>query len=446
MAESITQRLAARERLGYGVADFGINLYFISVMTYLLYFYTDVFGLSAAAAAGVMLAARLVDAVTDPILGAVAERTRSRWGRLRPYLLFGALPLGAFAVLTFTAPALSDSGKLLWAYVTYIGFGIAYTVVSIPYSALTASLTTGHHERTVLSTIRMACAFGGGWLVSAGMPVLVGAFAAEAQGYQWSMLLFAAVATATLWLTFWLTEERVLPPPAQKLALGDSLKAVFANPPLIVVMVLFSCGMLSFTVRQAVAVYYFKYNLGRPDLIADWFFWTMPVMFLGLAVTPWLAERYGKAGGILVGALLTLSATLGLYLTPYSNIPLIFLWGFLIALGGTPIAVLGWAMLPDTVEYAQLRHGARADGAIFAMSSFFQKLAKTLGGAGVAAALGWAGYVANADQTPATLSTIHNLMTLAPAAIMVVMILTARRYSLNQSAHARLVAALDAED
>ncbi len=445
MVEATAQRLPAQARLGYGVADFGVNLYFISVMTYLLYFYTDVFGLSAAAAAGVMLAARLVDALTDPIMGAIAERTRSRWGRLRPYLLFGALPLGAFAVLTFTVPALSASGKLLWAYCTYIGFGVAYTVVSIPYSALTASLTTDHHERTVLSTIRMACAFAGGWLVSSWMPVLADAFGNEAQGYQWSMLLFAVVATATLWLTFWLTEERVQPAPAQKLALLDSLKAVFANPPLVVVMVLFTCGMLSFTVRQAVAVYYFKYNLGRPDLIADWFFWTMPVMFLGLAATPWLAGRYGKAGGILIGALLTLAAALGLHFTPYTNIPLIFLWGFLIALGGAPIAVLGWAMLPDTVEYAQLRHGVRADGAIFAISSFFQKLAKTLGGAGVAAALGVAGYVANKAQTGATLSAIHNLMTLAPAAIMVVVILAARRYTLNQAAHARLVAALDAK-
>ena len=434
-----TERLPIAERLGYGAADFGINLYFISAMTYLLYFYTDVFGLSAAGAAGVMLAARLVDAVTDPIMGVIAERTRSRWGRLRPYLLFGGLPLGALAVLTFSTPDLSASGKLWWAYATYIGFGIAYTVVSIPYSALTASLTLAHQERTVLSTIRMACAFSGGLAVSVGTPILVGAFDSEAAGYQGAMALFALVATGTLLLTFRYTEERVQPPPTQRLTLADSLKAVFANPPLIIVMVLFTCGMLAFTVRQAVAVYYFKYNLDRPDLIAAWFGFTMLVMFLGLVATPKLAVHYGKAGGILLGAVVTLAGCLGLHFSPYDNIPAIFAWGALIALGGTPIAVLGWAMLPDTVEFAQWRHGVRADGTIFALSSFFQKLAKTLGGAGVAAGLAWTGYVANAEQSTASLAAIHNMMTLAPAAIMVAIILAARLYRLDQAAHAKVV-------
>ncbi len=169
-----TDKLSNTQRVGYGIADFGINLYFISAMTYLLYFYTDVFGISAAAAAGVMLVARFVDAVTDPMMGIIAERTNSRWGRLRPYMLFGAIPLGVVSVMTFTTPDLDADGKLWWAYLTYIGFGIAYTIVSIPYSALTASLTADHHERTVLSTVRMACAFGGGYVISAGMPALVG--------------------------------------------------------------------------------------------------------------------------------------------------------------------------------------------------------------------------------------------------------------------------------
>ena len=127
--------LSNAERISYGVGDLGINLFFISAMTYLLYFYTDVLGISAAAAAGVMFAARLVDAVTDPVMGLIAERTNTRWGRLRPYIFVGAIPLGVIATLTFTVPSgLDANGKLWWAYLTYIGFGIAYTVVSIPYS------------------------------------------------------------------------------------------------------------------------------------------------------------------------------------------------------------------------------------------------------------------------------------------------------------------------
>ena len=189
----MSQRLSVSNRIGYGVGDFGINLYFISAMTYLLYFYTDVFGLSAAAAGGVFLVARIVDAVTDPMMGVIAERTRSRWGRLRPYMLFGAVPLGIISVLTFTTPDFDAGDKLVWAYVTYIGFGIVYTVVSIPYSALTASLTNHHHERTVLSTIRMGFAFGGGYVISVGMLPLVAMFPTPEAGFQGALMIFSVI-------------------------------------------------------------------------------------------------------------------------------------------------------------------------------------------------------------------------------------------------------------
>jgi len=435
----MNDRLSPASRVGYGVGDFGINLYFISVMTYLLYFYTDVFGLSAAAAGGVFLVARVVDAITDPLMGMIAERTRTRWGRLRPYILFGALPLGVISILTFTTPDLNASGKLWWAYITYIAFGIAYTVVGIPYSAMTASLTTHHQERTVLSTIRMGFAFGGGYVISVGMLPLVGLFETPQAGFRWALIIFSVVATALLCLTFAATEERIQPPATQKLALTDSLKAVFKNPPLMVVLVLFTGGMLSFTVRQTVTLYYFKYNLGREDLVALFFGITMPIMFVGLLAVPKLAATVGKAGGIMLGAAITIVGSMGLYFTPYDAIGWIYFWGGVTALGGTPIAVLGWAMIPDTVEYAQWKMGLRADGAIFSFASFFQKLAKALGGAGVAGALALVGYTANVEQSASSLETIHGLMTLAPTAIMVVMIVAAFFYRLDEATHTEIV-------
>ena len=154
-----------REVTGYAVGDFGINLYFIATMTYLLYFYTDVLGISAVAAGGVFAVARFIDAITDPIMGAIAERTRSRWGRMRPYLLFGAVPLAVVSVLLFTVPDGSDQFKLAWAYVTYTAFGLVYTAVTLPYAALTASMTDDYAERSRLSTYRIGCAFAGGLLL-----------------------------------------------------------------------------------------------------------------------------------------------------------------------------------------------------------------------------------------------------------------------------------------
>ncbi len=428
--------LALSDHIGYGIGDFGINLFFIASMTYLTYFYTDVMGLTAAAVAMVMVVARLTDAVTDPLMGLIAERTRSRWGRMRPYLLFGPPVLAVLGVLTFHVP---DGNRLAWAYLTYIGFGIAYTIVGIPYSTITASLTTSQHERTVLSTFRMACAFIGGYVVSVGMLPLVGQFESEAQGFRGAMVIFGIAATLVLWVTFASVRERVPYPVARRVTVAESLRAVFRNPPLIVVMVLFTCGMLGFTIRQAVAVYYFKYNVGDAALVGQFFGVTLPVMIVGLAGVPWLAKRCGKAGAIIAGAALGIVGCVGLYFTPYNQVGWIFFWGSVVALGGTPIAVLGWAMIPDTVEYAQWKHGVRADGAIYSLSSFFQKLAKMVGGAGVAAGLAWAGYVANAPQSAESTQAIHQMMTLAPLGVMVVMIVAALLYPLNSAAHQRMV-------
>ena len=428
--------------LGYAVGDLGINLYFISTLTYLLYFYTDVLGISAAAAAGVFLVARMVDAVTDPLMGAIAERTRTRWGRLRTYLLWGALPLGAITVATFSVPDLDESGKVIWAYVTYTLFGILYTVVTIPYSALTASLTDDYQERTRLSTFRMAFAFSGALIVSVGVAQWVRMFANPAEGYVLIMSIFACVATLLLLITFFNTKEVVQPPPEQKLSLNDSLRAVFYNPPLLIVIALFTLGMLSFTVRQTVTIYYFSYNVGRPDLIGAFFAATLATMFVGLVFVPRLAERFSKAGAIQIGALFTVLASIGFYLTPVSEPVWVIFWGCLVALGGAPIAVLGWAMIPDTVDYAQWRFGKRADGAVYSMSSFFQKLAKALGGAGVATALATVGYVANQPQSAETLDMILHLMTVVPIGLMVLMIFLARLYKLDGETHARMRADL----
>ena len=431
--------LTLRQRLGYGIGDLGINLYFMPVMTYLLFFYTDVFGLSAAVATGVLGVARFIDALTDPLMGAIAERTHTRWGRMRPYLLFGALPLAVTAVLTFTTPDLSMAGKIWWAYLTYIAFSIAYTVVTIPYATLTASLTDDHEERTMLSTIRMAFAFGGGYLVAVGMPLLVNLFPTAQAGYQYSMLLFAVLATGLLCVCFYTTTERVQPPSAQRLTLWQSLRAVITNPPLFIVMLIFTGGMLSFTLRSTITPYFLKYNLGREDLVPVYFAVTLPMMIVTLPVVPWLTARFGKAGAVIVGALVTIAAGLGLYYTPYDQVVLIFVWGVLMAMGGTPIAVLGWAMIPDTVEYAEWRTGARADGSIFSTASFFQKLAKTIGAAGVAGALAAVGYVANAPQAEESLAAIHWMMSLGPAVIMVALMAVASRYRLDRDAHKRIL-------
>lgn len=433
--------LTRREILGYSIGDVGINFYFMASLTFALYFYTDVFGIAPGIAASVLLVARIVDAVTDPLMGRIADHTRTRWGKLRPYLLFGPIPLGLVTIAMFSTPELSETGKIVWAYATYVAFSIAYTVVTIPYSALTATMTDDHGTRTMISTARMLCAMTGGLMIMTLLPTLTERFASAQLGYPVVMAGFSVLGTALIWWSFARTHERVgAEAPAPSLA--QSWMSLAGNGPLIAAITMFTLGMFAFTIRQTVAPYYFKYNLGRPDLLGLFFLLTTPATLLGLLFVPWLARRFDKAGGIAVGAAASAVSALGVYACPYDRLDLIFTFSILGAFGGAPIAVLGWAMIPDTVEYAQWKTGARAEGTVYSMASFFQKLGKALGGAGAGAALGLVGFVANQEQEPPVLAGIVALLALAPAAIMLAVIMTSFAYKLDAQTHARIVAEL----
>ena len=440
--------LSLERTWGYGLGDFGINLYFISALTYLTYFYTDVFGLTASAVVSLLVVARLIDAFTDPVMGLIIDRTKSRWGSMRPYLLFGALPMGVLLVLVFTVPDMNDTGKLIWAYVTYILFGITFTVVGLPYSSLTARLTNDYDERTTLSTVRMACAFSGGLVVSVCTLWLVGLADNEAVGFRNTMLLYAVVATLLLWTAFKASDTADTQETKRQTSTDANattskqpldLRPILQNGHLWVVIGIFCCGMLGFTVRSAATPYYFKYYVERPDLIPMYFLVTLGVMVVGLAAVPKIAEALGKTRALYVGAAVTFLGCGLLYMQPADSIVGIFVAGGVISLGATPVAALGWAMLPDTVEYAEWRHGVRADGLIYSTASFVQKLAKAAGGAAVAGMLAAYGYVANTVQDGATVDSIVGLMTWMPALIVVPLIGFALMHRLDEKTHRQIV-------
>ncbi len=435
-------RLSVGQRLGYGVGDLGINFYFGLATAYLLYFYTDVFGLSAAVAGSVFLVARVIDAAVDPLMGVIADRTRTRAGRFRPWLLWGAPPLALLTVSLFSAPQLDAQGKALWAYATYIAFGIAYTAVALPYAALTPTLTQHHEERTTLSTVRMGCAFAGFYVISVATDPLVRLFDSPQQGWQVVAAGYATIATLLLVVCYLSTREAPVLASAPVVSLRESLRAVRSNGPLVIVILVFMGGLMSFNVRTATAIYYCKYVLERPDLIAAYFAWTMPVMMAGLFGVPWLARRVGKARAVIAGALLTICGGIGLYLTPVQAVEQALFFCCVMALGGAPVAVMGWSMTADTVDYAEWRTGVRADAQTYSIAAFFQQLAAAFAGAGVAALLAVFGYVANEAQTADSLHAILMMMSLAPCAIMLVVIAACLIYPLDSRRHAEIAAAL----
>lgn len=433
--------MTLRSRVAYALGDAGINLYFMSTVTFLTFFYTDVFGLSAAAVTALFLVARLIDAVTDPFMGYLADHTRSRWGRFRPYLLFGAIPLGLITVATFTIPNFDNVGKMVWAYVTYILFGIIYTLVTIPYAGMTSLLTEDYRERATLSTFRMAGAFSGALVVVTCMLPFVEFFGGGAEGgFQLTMTIMAVLSTVLIWICFAGTKERnELVKDQERISIENSLKVLVNNPPLWIVVALFILGMLAFTFRQTTAPYYLKYVVERPDLITPFLTVTLCIMFVGLALIPTLVKRLGKQVSIQVGAVVAMVGSLGLFFNPPENVILIFVWGCVMALGGTPIAVLGWAMIPDTVEYAQHKHGIRADGVILSTASFFQKVGKMVAGAAIPAILALTGYVANEVQNASSIQGIVVLVAAVPFVVNLLLFVICIAYKLDAEEHGALV-------
>lgn len=410
------ESLKLKEKLGYGVGDLGSTLIFSTVTTFLMYFYTDVFGLSAAAVGSVFFVARMIDAVSDPLMGAIADRTSSHWGKFRPYLLFGAVPLGIFAVLTFTTPDLSDSGKLVYAYVTYILLMVCYTVVNIPYSALPVMMSSDSKARTQLASFRMFCGFFAMLLVSGSTLPLVRLLGGdnEQQGFQLTIALFAILAVFFFFMTFRSTKERVksIDHPS---SIKQDLKVVSQNRAwwvlLVVGVLCFSFTMMPF----AVGMYYFRYNVGQTDMATAFFVSGNIGMLLGVVITALLAKSQCKKR-IMIGAQLLASLLIvNFYWLDATNIPMICgLFFFVMIAQGVSVPIM-WSMVADAADYCEWKQGKRVIGLTTSSVTFSHKFGMGISGVITGAILTRYGYQAGAEQSAETLQGILTMMSLLPA-------------------------------
>ncbi len=428
---SHSERLTLKEKIGYSVGDTASNLFFQTFMLFLLYFYTDVVGLNAAAVGTMFLVTRIWDAFNDPIMGTIADRTNTRWGKFRPYLIWASIPFGIMGVLTFTAPDLSDTGKLIYAYITYNFMMMAYTAVNVPYSALMGVITPNSLERTELSTFRFVAAFVGGLIVQGATLGLVKYFGGgnEALGWQLAMACVSGLAVFLFLVTFLTTKERVLPPKGQKSDFGQDLKDLLKNKPWLLIGGATVFQLLFIVMRNSSVLYYFKYYVKDQQLnlfgnVIDLSFEAFSSSFLltgtvvtilGAILTKWFAKKLDKkntyAGFLILSAL---SCSL-FYLLEPQNVLLIYFLNLVFSFSLGPVSVLQWAMYTDTADYAEWKMGRRATGLIMAASLFALKLGLTLGGAVVGWILAYSGFIANQEQTPEALDGIILLMSLYPA-------------------------------
>ena len=409
--------LSWREKLSYGLADMGFNFYWANIATFLMIFYTDVFGISAAAAGSMLFTIKIINAFTDPVIGAAADRTKTRFGKFRPYLVWVALPLVLTGVLTYTTPALNGQGKLVWAFATYLGLMVCYTGINIPYNALSGVMTAEPQERSTLNGLRFLFAFSGGTLVTAATPYLVKwlGHGQDRLGWSLTMVVWGVAASGLFLVTFFNTRERINPPPAQKTQVRDDLRDLSNNGPWLVLFFLALVIMITITLRNSTAPYYFTYLVGRPKLAGTFVSTYMAAAAAGAALTPVLTRFFDKRFLLITLMSLTGILSTAFFFIPKDQIALMFALQIAIGLVLGPKSPLAWSMYADTADYNEWRTGRRATAMTFAAATFSQKLGTAL----AAAVMGWLftalGYVANTTQTARSQTGIAMLMSFIPA-------------------------------
>lgn len=429
-----------REKIGYGLGDMGFNFYWTNISAFLLIYYTDVFGISAAAAGTMMLVTKIIDAFTDPLMGAIADRTRSRFGKFRPYLLWLAIPLAAAGVLTYSTPDLGETGKLVWAYATYTLLMLVYTAINIPYSALSGVITSDSQQRTTLVSFRFIGGFSGGILVTYLTPKLVPLLGQgdDVLGWQLTMLVFGIAAALMFLTTFLTTRERIEPINRQPTAVLQDLADLRHNKPWLVLFALALIIMVTITMRAGSGVYYFKYYVERPDLVGEFLSSYMFALALGAAATPLMTRFIDKKHLMVLLMSLAGMLSISLYFVPADAVSVIFALNLAIGFVLGPKSPLAFSMYADTADYNEWRTGRRATAMTFAAATFSQKL----GGAIASALIGWLlaaiGYVANEQQSSGSQTGIVLLISVIPGVIALLAAFVMRYYSLDNQQLAKI--------
>ena len=440
-ANHTQEPLKFRERLGYGLGDTASNFFFQTFNIFLLYYYTDVFGISAAAVGTIFFVTKLWDAINDPLMGALADRTKTRYGKFRPYLLWMAIPYGLMGYLMFAGPDFDDTGKLIYACATYTLMMMLYTAINVPYSALMGVMTPDSGERTILSSYRFVGAFGGGLLISMLVRPMVQYFGVEdeATGFRITMAIFAVVSIAMFWTTFATTKERGVTPPEADVSLKNDFKILLSNRPWIVLCFAGILTLTSVALKGAVTIHYFKYYvlddgtafIGFFDQTS--FFLTINSLFLiiGVCCTKMLSDRFEKKVLMIVLSLGSAVAAAALFFVPPDQYWTMLAVSCVGAVLSGPTAPLVWSMYGDVADYGEWRFQRRTTGLVFSASMFAQKFGLTIG-AGLS---GWLlaafGYVANEVQTEDALMGIRLLFTMIPAGVALLNVLALSFYHLS---------------
>ncbi len=453
-------RLSFWEKAGYGFGDLASVLYWQTISAYLLYFYTDVFGISAAAAGTMILVTRLWDGINDPLMGIIADRTNTRWGKFRPYLLWMSVPLAVVGVLTFSVPDFGPTGKLVYAYVTFTLLMMLYTAINIPYSSLLGVITPDSVERTSVASFKYTFAFASGIIVSAIALPLATHLDKTYPGKGWSitMAIFGFFAVIFFLITFLSTKERVQPPPRQKTSIKQDLLDLAHNRPWLILLVATMLIILFVATRMSVTTHYFKYYVGAQTLsffgktytfqfdVLTSAFNTIGQAFalLGVIATAPMARFFGKKRAFIILFVVAAVTTAAFYFFKPEQLFLIFLFQALNTFSSGPLTPLLWAMYADTADYSEWKNGRRATGLIFSASTMSQKFGWAIGTAFAGWLMALFGFKANIIQSQEVQTGIVMLMSIIPAALGALSIVVMYFYKLDDRTMEKIQAELEA--
>ena len=431
------EHVKLREKIGYGLGDAASSMFWKLFTMYLLFFYTDVVGISAAVVGTMFLITRIWDTFLDPFIGILGDRTHSRFGKFRPHLLWGAIPFGLCGILTFSSwGGDSEISKIVYAYVTYTLMMMVYSFVNVPYASLLGVMSPDPQTRTSLSSYRMTFAFGGSILVLFLIEPLVDIFSkmkivdgvpSQAFGWQMAAVVFAILAAIMFFLTFSWTKERVKPIKEEKTSLKDDVKDLATNKPWWILLVAGIMVIGFNSLRDGSAVYYFKYYVEASDtfsftfmsasvtLITIYLVLGQAANILGIMLVPTFTRLMGKKYTFLTATVGATIFSILFYFFPKDGIYGILVLQIIISICAGIVSPLLWSMYADISDYSEWKTGRRATGLIFSSSSMSQKLGWTLGGSLTGWLLFYFGFEANAIQSESALTGICLMMSIFPA-------------------------------
>ncbi|WP_343663203.1 MFS transporter [Chryseobacterium mucoviscidosis] len=444
------EKINIKEKVAYGFGDAASSMFWKIFSMYLLFFYTDVFGLAAAAVGTMFLVTKVWDSFFDPFVGIYSDRIDTKWGKFRPFLLWVAVPFAIIGVLTFYTPDFAHNGKLIYAYITYSLMMMVYSLINVPYASLLGVISSDGKERTTLASYRMVFAFAGSlialWMIEPLVKYFGDGTLTSSQGWFYTIVVFGVMTTLLFWGCFAGTKERIKPIKKDQSTLKEDLNDLWKNKPWWILLGAGVATLLFNTIRDGGAIYYFKYYLEKTDhetfsifgmgtgmsYLTIYLVLGQAANIVGVVLATPLANKFGKKKTFFAAMLSAAVLSILFYFLTKDNITMILLLQFFISICAGCIFPLLWSMYADTADYSEWKQGRRATGLVFSASSMSQKLGWAFGGAATGWLLAYFGFQANVVQTENAQTGIRLMLSILPAAGAIISMLFIFVYPLTE--------------